>query len=120
MSRRIHTPNPRKELNAMTFVSRPEAGTDTTSCGAVIVPVRRTEGDNRMRGITKLSSLAVLAFMTTLVCSMPMSAGDTDKDWTVLLYNDGDNNLESYALTSVSQLAMIGSDENVNLGARTD
>ncbi len=73
-----------------------------------------------MRGITKLSSLAVLAFMTTLVFSMPMSAGDTDKDWTVLLYNDGDNNLESYALTSLSQLEMIGSDDNVNLVALTD
>jgi hypothetical protein len=67
-----------------------------------------------------VSSLAVLVMMTAVVFSLPMSAEGETKDWTVLLYNDGDNNLESYALTSLAQLKMVGSDDNVNFVVLTD
>jgi len=41
-----------------------------------------------------------------------------EKEWTVLYYIDGKNNLASMALHSLSSLTKVGSDENVNLVAQ--
>jgi hypothetical protein len=48
-----------------------------------------------------------------MVFAMPMSADDS-KEWTVLVYLDGDNNLEIYGDMNMDWLEMFGSDDNVN------
>jgi hypothetical protein len=67
-----------------------------------------------MGRVSRLGAVAAFAVMMTVVFSLPMSAGDEKKDWTVLVYLDGDNNLEAYSDTSLEQLEMVGSDEHVN------
>jgi len=67
-----------------------------------------------MGRVSRLGAVAALAVMMTVVFSLPMSAGDEKKDWTILVYLDGDNNLEAYSDTSLELLEMVGSDDNVN------
>jgi hypothetical protein len=58
--------------------------------------------------------MAAIAVLMTVVFAAPMSAGDETKDWTVLVYMDGDNSLESFAVINTEQLELVGSDANVN------
>jgi len=46
-----------------------------------------------------------------------IGGGKEEKEWTVLFYFDGKNNLAPMAKSSFSSIAKVGSDENVNLVA---
>jgi len=67
-----------------------------------------------MNGFSRIGAIAAFAVMMTVVFSLPMSAGSEEKDWTIFVYLDGDNNLEAYCDMSLEQMEMVGSDENVN------
>ena len=67
-----------------------------------------------MRTFSKSGAVAASAVMLAVVLSLPISAGDDVKDWTILVYLDGDNNLEVYGDMNVGWLEAVGSDENVN------
>ncbi len=67
-----------------------------------------------MRVLSRFGAMAAIAVLMTVVFAAPMSAGDETKDWTVLVYMDGDNSLESFAVINTEQLELVGSDANVN------
>ena len=67
-----------------------------------------------MRGLSKSGAIAASAVMLAVVFSLPISAGDDVKDWTILVYLDGDNNLEVYGDMNVGWLMTTGSNDNVN------
>lgn len=67
-----------------------------------------------MRMLSRFGAMAAIAVLMTVVFAAPMSAGDETKDWTVLVYMDGDNSLESFAVINTEQLELVGSDANVN------
>jgi hypothetical protein len=46
--------------------------------------------------------------------------GGQDADWTVMVYLDGDNNLEADALTDFSEMAQVGSNERVKILVQLD
>jgi hypothetical protein len=66
-----------------------------------------------MKGFSRFGAIATFAVLMTVVFAAPMSAVDK-KDWTVMVYMDGDNNLETYAILNTDQLELVGSDANVN------
>ncbi len=65
-----------------------------------------------MSALSKSGAIAATAVMIAVVFSLPVSAGD--KEWTVLVYLDGDNNLEIYGDMNVEWLMTTGSTEDVN------
>jgi hypothetical protein len=58
---------------------------------------------------------AVLMIMPALLLSAPTTADTAEAKWTVMIYMDGDNNVESYALDDLSELEEVGSSEDVNI-----
>jgi len=67
-----------------------------------------------MRVLSRFGAMAAIAVLMTVVFAAPISAGDETKDWTVMVYMDGDNSLESFAVINTDQLELVGSDANVN------
>lgn len=65
-----------------------------------------------MRMLSKSGAIAATAVMIAVVFSLPVSAGE--KEWTVLVYLDGDNNLEIYGEMNIEWLMTTGSTDNVN------
>lgn len=68
----------------------------------------------------KFGAIGAMFMTMTMVFAVPMSAGETVKDWTVLIYLDGDNNLEYYADLNIGWIEEYGSDDNVNFVALVD
>lgn len=46
--------------------------------------------------------------------------GSTSKDWTVMVYLDGDNTLDSYAWGDLTEMESVGSTNDVNIVAQVD
>lgn len=68
-----------------------------------------------MGGIrSSLGAIAVLGVFLVLGLSSAISAGDGEKAWTVMIYLDADNNLESAALMNMDWLENVGSSGDVN------
>jgi len=65
-----------------------------------------------MRLLSKSGAIAATAVMIAVVFSLPVSAGE--KEWTVLVYLDGDNNLEVYGDMNIEWLMTAGSTDYVN------
>jgi len=60
----------------------------------------------------------VAAFMSVVpavALAAPAAAEDTLPAWTVMVYMDGDNDLEASALADLAEMAAAGSDEDVNI-----
>ncbi len=63
----------------------------------------------------RLTTIAALVLVPTLLLSAPVYAGPPSIDtWTVMVYIDADNNLESYGWMNVEWLESVGSSELVN------
>ena len=58
---------------------------------------------------------AVLVILPALLLTAPsMAAPPTQDKWTVMVYIDADNNLESFGVMNLQMLESVGSSENVN------
>lgn len=71
----------------------------------------------------RLITMAGIFALALLLCTMPMAAGAVRadvKDWTVLVFLNGDNNLESYAIDDLNEMERVGSDDNVNIVVQID
>jgi hypothetical protein len=58
--------------------------------------------------------LAVLAG-SLFVVSSALAAQPVEKDWTLLVYLNGDNNLDSFGAVNIKQMEQVGSNDNVNV-----
>ena len=58
---------------------------------------------------------AALMILPALALTAPAGAEPVPVDWTVMIYMDGDNNVESYALMDLAELEMVGSSGDVNI-----
>jgi len=66
-----------------------------------------------LRGIVVGLVAAMMMILPALVISTPVRAeGDA---WTVMVYLDGDNNVESYAAMDLDELELTGSSADVNI-----
>jgi hypothetical protein len=59
--------------------------------------------------------LAAAAIMVAMAFSSPMAAGDGGKKWTVMVYMDADNSLETYGWLNLEWLESVGSTDDVNI-----
>ena len=67
-----------------------------------------------MRRISGFGATAVVAVLVALAFSSPMSAGDGDEKWTVMIYMDADNSLEEFGWLNLGWLESVGSTADVN------
>ncbi|MCJ7562419.1 MAG: clostripain-related cysteine peptidase [Thermoplasmata archaeon] len=58
--------------------------------------------------------MAVLIVVPVMLVAAPAHADTVADSWTVMVYMDGDNNVESYALRDLEELKLTGSSDNVN------
>jgi len=63
---------------------------------------------------SRIGAIALLGVFLALGMSSPMSSGEDEKAWTVMIYLDADNNLESAALMNMEWLENVGSSSEVN------
>jgi len=70
-----------------------------------------------------LHLLIVFLLLTTL----PLSSGETGKvrekvpkEWTILVYMNGDNSLEAEAVNDLNEMEQLGSGERVNIVVQVD
>jgi hypothetical protein len=61
-----------------------------------------------------MNRIFVLAFIFALQISS-LSASAAEKEWTFLLYLNGNNNLDSYGSLNINQMEKVGSSSDVNL-----
>lgn len=73
-----------------------------------------------MKTGVRFGAIGAIMMTITMVFAMPMSAGETAKDWTFLVYLDGDNSLEYYVDVNIGWIEECGSDDNVNFVALVD
>ena len=60
-----------------------------------------------------LIAIALILFPASICLSQPAS-------WTIMVYLDGDNNLEDAAIDDVNEMEMIGSSDEVNIIVQFD
>lgn len=62
-----------------------------------------------------VSIVAVLSMVVT-AWAVPMSAsGETTAEWTLMVYLDGDNNLDPDSVDDIMEMEMVGSTDKVNI-----
>ena len=49
------------------------------------------------------------------VVSSALAAQPVEKDWTLLVYLNGDNNLDSFGAVNIDQMEQVGSNDNLNI-----
>src|SRR6056297_932537 len=57
---------------------------------------------------------------SVIIVSHPQTDFKNSKEWTVMVYLDADNNLESAGIDDINEMEAIGSDENVNIVVQMD
>ncbi len=67
-----------------------------------------------MREYYRIGAVAAAVMMAVMIVPPSMSAGDTDAKWTIMVYLDADNNLETYGVMNLEWLEGVGSTEEVN------
>ena len=66
----------------------------------------------------KTSIMQEIAALEVAVPAAPAperAAGKSDKEWTIMVFVNGKNNLEEYALTDMNEMEMVGSSDKVNI-----
>jgi hypothetical protein len=65
----------------------------------------------------KFSSACIIAIVSALVATyaIPVVASAENAEWTVLVYLDGDNNLDPDSVNDVAEMMTVGSTEKVNV-----
>src|SRR3954453_792990 len=83
---------------------------------------RLTHALSARRGIGMSRLLATLALLIpSLMITIPRKASGSDPpEWTVLVYMNGDNNLERYAVINFAEMARVGSTDNVTILVQFD
>jgi hypothetical protein len=78
--------------------------------------------DSRLRGISSLACFMTLA--AALLSTPGASAAEPEAaekaEWTVLVFMNGDNNLEEFALADFGEMAKVGSSDKVNVVVQFD
>jgi hypothetical protein len=62
-----------------------------------------------------MRKLFALLTCTLFVASSAMAATPAVKDWTLLVFLNGDNNLDSYGAVNIQQMEQVGSTANLNI-----
>ena len=77
--------------------------------------------DGTMRARVPLALLICVAFLVPPVLpAAPATAPSAEKQWTFLVYMDGDNNLEQYGILNLNQMETVGSTDDVNIIVQFD
>jgi hypothetical protein len=65
----------------------------------------------------KIWSACIIAIVSALVaiCAIPVVASAQTAEWTVMVYLDGDNNLDPDSMADVAEMMAVGSTEKVNV-----
>lgn len=58
---------------------------------------------------------ALISIVPAIAFAAPACAEDLPPEWTVMVYMDGDNDLEASALADLAEMTAAGSDEDVNI-----
>jgi hypothetical protein len=66
----------------------------------------------------KRKALAIMLGFFIITVTVPYTAGQPY--WTIMVYMDGDNDLESAAIDDINELEFVGSDANVNIVVQID
>ncbi|MFA5480532.1 MAG: hypothetical protein WC337_10965, partial [Candidatus Muiribacteriota bacterium] len=48
------------------------------------------------------------------------ASGLNEKEWTIMIFMNGDNDLEAYGTYDINEMEMVGSNENVNFVVQFD
>lgn len=67
--------------------------------------------------VSKMVSQLKAANPGAEIIPLPQGMAKADKEWTVMVYVNAKNNLESYGLKDVNEMEMVGSDAKVNIVA---
>ena len=70
-----------------------------------------------------MSTACCVAILTMIVatCAIPVArASEPSAEWTVMVYLDGDNNLDPDSVVDIGEMMMVGSTEKVNVLALWD
>src|SRR5688572_4928466 len=90
---------------------------------------RRTwkSGALTLRGIMRIiQAVAALSLIASFACeknnssTRPAASTPTRVPWTVLVFMNGDNNLEEYAIKDFLEMAAVGSSDSVNVVVQFD
>ena len=68
----------------------------------------------------KLRRIAFLCIVLTVLMTLASGVMAQSAEWTVLVYIDGDNNLEGDALADIQEMEIIGSSDQVNIVVQID
>ena len=85
-----------------------------------------TEGDANWNEACDIAGLGstipdgVIDFEDLMIFAMHYGECETAKSWTVMVYLDGDNNLDYYAWDDLSEMESIGSTDKVNIVVQLD
>ena len=73
------------------------------------------EGGKELRRISIVAAVAALFILPVLMVSAPtLATPPVQSKWTVMVYLDADNSLESFGWTNLQLLEQVGSTNNVN------
>jgi hypothetical protein len=74
-------------------------------------------GEERLANINSwiVSVAAVMCMLLTAMALPVASAEDTPAEWTVMVYLDGDNNLDPDSVDDIMEMQMVGSTDKVNV-----
>ena len=74
-----------------------------------------------MRRIYRNKHLAIAVVLITMLLVLTLGVTPSSAaDWTFMVYLDGDNDLEIYAVNDFLEMAAVGSDSNVNIVVQFD
>ncbi len=73
---------------------------------------------SRSTGFDLLKLIVVVGLV--VICSPPLMTQELPASWTFLVYLDGDNDLEEYAILNLNQMEQVGSSADVNIVVQFD
>ncbi|NNJ10648.1 FHA domain-containing protein [Chloroflexales bacterium ZM16-3] len=88
--------------------------------GGVFLLTRSGGGGGGTTSATREPVATISAAGATPGPAPTRAAGGQDAAWTVLVYLDGDNNLESDALTDFAEMAQVGSSDQIKIVVQLD
>lgn len=60
-------------------------------------------------------SVAIALSVLVMALAVPVAKGNATAEWTVLVYLDGDNNLDPDSVADIEEMKMVGSTDKVNV-----
>ena len=64
---------------------------------------------------SRTASVVIALSVLVMAFAIPATTGSETAEWTILLYLDGDNNLDPDAVNDLEELKMVGSTDKVNV-----